>query len=299
MDNPSGHIDVVCFGELLWDMLPGGKIVGGAPFNIAHRIDQLGLSSHVVTAIGRDPLGEELLTIAKQKVNNTSYIQVHDSLPTSVVNIHISTQGEPQYEIAYPVAWDDIRLTDSLISLVQSSRSLIYSSLAMRDPRSRSTLLSLLPHAQLKICDINLRQGHYQRVTIMDMIATADILRMNEDELAMISQWLNLSHLTQQDQIIQLYKIYGYQEIIATLGSAGALSYDGETFLSQDVYPVDVVDTVGAGDGFLAAYITCRLNGLPRLKTLQYACAVGSLTASKKGGTPLIKADEITQLLTL
>lgn len=291
------NVDLVCFGELLWDMLPSGKVVGGAPFNIVNRADSLGLDAFVVTSIGKDSVGDELLSIVENKVNQSQFIQRHHTLPTSKVEIKVSANGEPNYNIVKPVAWDDIQLDQSLIDLVKLSKAMVYSSLALRDPRSRATLFSLLPYAQYKICDINLRDGHYEQSTIMQMVESADVLRMNETELDMLANWLGYSALSQQDQIITIQQHYNYKEVIATLGSEGAICYDGISFFAQLVFKVDVKDTVGAGDGFLAAYITRKLKGDTIEDALKYACGIGSITASKNGGTPEISEAEIQAMI--
>jgi len=130
------HPRLVCFGELLWDMLPSGKVAGGAPFNITNRANALGLSTTVVSALGDDLLGAELLSLVQEKGNDVTFIQIHEKLPTSQVIIALGEQGEPNYNIVYPVAWDDVILTDEIIRLVQSADALIYSSLGLRDRRS-------------------------------------------------------------------------------------------------------------------------------------------------------------------
>ncbi len=289
--------DLVCFGELLWDMLPNGKVVGGAPFNIVNRADSLGLDAYIITSIGQDALGDELVAIVANKVNHTQFIQRHASLETSKVEITLSAKGEPNYNIVRPVAWDDIQLDQDVINLVTSSKAFAYSSLALRDERSRDTLFSLLPYASNKICDINLRTGNYEKSTIMQMVESADTLRMNETELEMLVNWLGYSTRSQKDQIIAIQKHYNYNEVIATLGSEGAICYDGDSFFNQSVFTVIIKDTVGAGDGFLAAYITRKLKGDIIEDALRYACAIGSITASKSGGTPDISEEEIQQLL--
>ena len=291
------NADLVCFGELLWDMLPNGKVVGGAPFNIVNRADNLGIDAYIITSIGQDVLGDELMAIVTDKVNHTQFIQRHATLETSKVEITLSANGEPNYNIVRPVAWDDIQLDQDVISLVTSCKAFAYSSLALRDERSRDTLFSLLPYASNKICDINLRAGNYEQSTIMQMVESADTLRMNESELKMLANWLGYSAISQKDQIIAIQKYYNYNEVIATLGSEGAICFDGDSFINQPVFPVSIKDTVGAGDGFLAAYITRKLKGDNVEAALRYACAIGSITASKSGGTPDISEEEIQKMI--
>jgi len=228
--------DIVCFGELLWDMLPSGKVIGGAPFNIVNRANALGANAIVISSVGKDELGEEILAGVIAKGNSIEFIGHQDNLPTGVVNIVVADSGEPTYDIIHPVAWDDILITDSVRALIQDSKVLIYSSLGLRDERSREALFSLLPLAQLKVCDINLREGHYTKQTIQRMVEAADILRMNEHELNMVARWHNLETLAPREQIMALARQYNYKEVITTLGAEGAVCYNGQTFYNQPVF---------------------------------------------------------------
>lgn len=290
-------VDLVCFGELLWDNLPSGKVAGGAPFNIVNRATALGLKAEVITSVGSDPLGEELTELVASKGNSTKYIQKHPSLQTSVVNIEVGENGEPHYDIVYPVAWDDIKIDESVVSLVKGASSFVYSSLGLRDERSREALFQLLDAAQLKICDINLRDGHYTKETILRMIEKADILRANETELAMISSWLGLDHLDRKEQMQLLTERYNYKMVITTLGGEGAVCFKDGQWHVQPVFKVEVKDTVGAGDAFLASFIYSYLHQQPIANCMKFACAVGSITASKDGGTPSITPNEIEAMI--
>ncbi len=290
-------VDLVCFGELLWDMLPSQKVAGGAPFNIVNRSNALATSAAVISSVGNDHLGTELLELVQRTGNPITAIQVHQVLPTSVVNILVGEGGEPHYDIVKPVAWDDIRLIPEAIDLVKGSKAFVYSSLGLRSAASREVLFALLDHASLAICDINLRDGHYERSTIERMLDAAHILRMNEAELSMIATWNGSIDQSVRQQIILLHELYNYDTIIVTLGSKGAISYRNGTFVEQDVFKVLVKDTVGSGDAFLAAYISKRLNSYHESDSLRFACAIGALTASKHGGTPIILDQEVAQLL--
>ena len=290
-------VDLVCFGELLWDVLPEDMIAGGAPFNLVNRATALGLNARVISSIGRDIMGDKLLQQVGQKGNNIDFIQRHPSLPTGIVNINIGLRGEPNYDIVRPVAWDDIILNDALIDLVKSSRSFVYSSLGLRSNKSQNTWFALVPYAKLKICDINLRKGHYSLSTILDMMGQADILRMNEDELTVICNWLDFENHDLESTLIKIQKKYGYDTIIITFGSKGVTSLRNGLLTHFHGYEVMVKDTVGSGDAFLAAYIHHRLKNYDEKGCLKFACAVGALNASKDGGTPEIGLDEIDKLL--
>jgi len=278
-------------------MLPSGKVAGGAPFNIVNRATHLGLIAEVIGSVGADDLGDDFVTLVQEKRNSIQYIQRHPTLPTSMSIVTVGEGGEPQYDIVHPVAWDDVRVDDHIIKLVRSARSFVYSSLGLRDLRSREALFGLLPHATLKICDVNLREGHYTRDTIMRMLDHADILRMNEYELQQVSDWLGWSNKDREEQLSKIQSTYDYKLIIATLGGEGALCYHKGLYYRQPVFEVDVKDTVGAGDAFLASFIYQYLQEVSIPECLRYACAVGALTASKDGGTPEINASEIEEIL--
>jgi len=274
-------------------------VIGGAPYNIAHRASKLGLNATVITSLGKDSLGEELLRLVSESGVDTRYIQLHSTLPTGVVDVAVGEGGEPDYTIVRPVAWDDIKIRKAEVELVKGARAFIYSSLGLRDERSCDALFSVLPHAHLKICDINLREGHYRKETILKMLRHADILRTNEFELATICQWLGLDHLDRRSQMKQLADHYSYKLVLSSLGGEGAVCLQGEDFYVQPVYKVDVVDTVGAGDAFLASFVNCYLGGRDIPACLRMGCILGALTAAKKGGTPQITSQEIDDMLSL
>lgn len=278
-------------------MLPNGKVAGGAPFNITNRASHLGLNAGVITSIGKDDLGDELLALVQSKKNNIDLIQRHPTLPTSTVQISIGNHGEPTYNIVHPVAWDDILLSEEIHTAVANARAFIYSSLGIRDARSRNVLFELLEKAQTKICDINLREGHFSKETILRMLDHADILRMNEDELKMASDWLGFSGISQKEQLVALQERYNYEVVIATLGSKGALCYHKGVFYDQPVYKVNVQDTVGAGDAFLAGFVTQYLADNSIVECLKFGCATGALTASKAGGTPDIHTEDVYSMM--
>lgn len=282
---------------MLWDVLPEGKVAGGAPFNIVNRATHLDLNACVISSIGNDALGDELLHLVASKENNTSLIQRHTSLPTSTVQISIGNHGEPTYTIVHPVAWDDIKIDAEIKKNVAGAKAFIYSSLGLRDERSRNALFELLEVAQTKICDINLRAGHFSKETILKMMDHADILKMNEDELLMVCDWLALGTMSIQDQLVALQEKYQYDAVIVTIGSKGALCYQRGVLYEQPVFPVDVKDTVGAGDAFLAGFVSQYLAEQPMDYCLQFGCATGALTASRAGGTPEIKIHEILNLM--
>lgn len=278
-------------------MLPSGKVAGGAPFNIVNRANALGTKSIVISSVGNDMLGDELVDLVQQKGNSTDLIQRHPCLATSTVEIHLGDDGEPFYNIVAPVAWDDIPCNQSICEHVSNSKAFVYSSLGLRDERARKSLFDLIHVAALKVCDINLRDGHFEKETIFKMLEHADILRMNEHELNMISNWLELKSETEEDRLAEIGAKYNYSLVIATLGPKGALVYSAGQFIRQQVFKVKVADTVGSGDAFLAAFLVKYLKNKTLAECLRFACAVGALNASKPGGTPIISDSEIELML--
>ncbi len=290
-------VDLVCFGELIWDILPSGRVAGGAPFNIINRATALGLNAHLIGSVGNDELGNEFLDLIRLRGISTGFIQVHNHLPTSKVTVSVDENGEPGYHFLSPVAWDDILLTEENVQLVARSKAFVYSSLALRDERSREVAFALLPHASLKICDVNLRTGQYEPSTIMRMVKAADILRMNEFELSRVAEWHGITSSDIRDQMSALDELYQFKCIISTLGSEGAVGLHQGNWVQQPVFKVNVVDTVGSGDAFLASFIFQYLQNADMEDALRFACAVGAITASKKGGTPDISFRDIEEML--
>jgi fructokinase len=288
--------NIVCFGEVLWDLLPSGKIAGGAPMNVAVHANQLGLNAIMISAVGDDELGKGILSFLLSRGLSVENIQKNE-YQTGIVEVTLDAKGSPSYAIIETVAWDFIRLTELAKSTIQAADALVFGSLALRNEISKQSLLQLLTDAKLKILDINLRKPFYTSELTDELLRVADIVKVNDDELKMICSWYGQSGNEIQNASF-LKERYQLRGIIVTRGANGAFFIDekNEMFEHQG-FKVAVNDTIGSGDSFLAAFITKWLNGETPAETLKYACAVGAFVATQKGATPVISEEDILKIM--
>ena len=246
---------IVGMGEALWDVLPEGKKIGGAPANFAYHVSQFGFDSRVVSAVGNDELGDEIMSVFKEKKLNTQIERV--DYPTGTVQVTLDAEGVPCYEIKEGVAWDNIPFTDELKRLALNTRAVCFGSLAQRNEASRATInrfLDTMPEidGQLKIFDINLRQDFYTKEVLRDSFQRCNVLKINDEELVTIS------------------RMFGYP---------GVVSF-------QETPKVPVADTVGAGDSFTAAFCASILNGKPVPEAHKLAVEVSAYVCTQSGAMP-------------
>lgn len=278
--------NVVCFGEVLWDKLPSGKKPGGAPMNVAYHLRQLGMNSKIVSRVGKDPLGEELLNFLTRIGLSTDNVQVDPEHDTSQVIATASPSGEMSYDIVSPVAWDFIDYDERTVNEVKNADMFVYGSLVARNEHTRDSLYKLIEHAQLKLFDVNLRAPHYEFSTINDLLEAADIVKMNEHEIVFIGNWLGSSSDNEQKLVELIQTRYQIREIILTKGADGASYYTLNERYDYKAYPVMVKDTIGSGDSFLAAFIRQKLLNFPVEEMLDFASALGAFVTSHAGANP-------------
>lgn len=276
---------IVCFGEVLWDMLPSGKIAGGAPMNVAYHLTQLGHPTTMISRIGQDDLGAELMDFLHQKSIESALVQVDKQLPTSTVAVTLNDKGQPRYEIVGPVAWDNIQCTKQNQKAVTESQLLVFGSLAARSEITRQTLFQLLEKAKFKVFDVNLRPPFYNRNLLEHLLRQADIVKMNDEELEIISSWHG-EQLREQEALKIILATYELQGIIMTKGADGAVYLNHTDYFEQLGFSVTVQDTIGSGDAFLAGFISQLMAGKTPVEQLEFACATGAYVATQKGGTP-------------
>lgn len=290
---------VICYGEILWDVLPTGEVPGGAPMNVAYHLNKLGHPPIVITRIGDDDRGVKLIELLKGKNIATKYIQLDKMLPTGVVYATPNERMEMQYDIVAPVAWDVIEWNDELKSIFTDDTYFVFGSLIARNLTSRDTLFKLLDIAKNKVLDINLRPPHYDNKLLNDLLEKADIVKMNHEELNFISGWFNSSATSDEEKIALVRKKYDLDAVIVTKGGDGAIiSVDGKTY-SHPGFKVIIQDTVGSGDSFLAAILTGLIEGGDPAEMLEFACAVGALVTSRKGGWPAYDPADIQKIIKL
>ena len=283
---------ITCFGEILWDVLPTSKQPGGAPMNVAADLRNFGLNAQLISRVGSDDLGRELLDFLSQKGIPTELIQTGQTHLTGVAKANISDSNEVTYKILQPVAWDYIQLEPGLIEAVQQSELFVYGSLAARSLQTHETLLALLAVASRKVFDVNLRAPHYERETVEALLYQADIAKLNEHELVELSGWYGHEPDLQQ-AMQQLRDRYTLDTLCVTLGEKGAALLDATGFTLQGGFQVEVADTIGSGDAFLAAFLYKTLQGETPRKTLQFACATGAYVATQHGATPAFSEETI------
>lgn len=285
---------VVGMGEVLWDILPEGKKIGGAPANFAYHVSQFGLQSCVVSAIGNDVLGKEIIENLTSKGLNHLIEEV--PYPTGTVQVVLDQDGIPQYEIRENVAWDNIPYTDSLESLAKKTKTVCFGSLAQRNVVSRNTItrfLDIVSHNEdpLIVFDVNLRQGFYNKDILCDSMERCNILKINDEELVTVSRMFGYPGIDLQDKCWILLGKYDLKMLILTCGINGSYVFTPGHVSFQPTPKVDVEDTVGAGDSFTAAFIANILKG--RSVSEAHSCAVrtSAFVCTRKGAMPLLPAE--------
>jgi len=288
---------ITAFGEILWDNLPTGKVLGGAPVNLLTHLAALGADCSVISCCGNDADGAALREAIRRKHVAIDFIQTDPQLATSQVLVQLNDEGCAHYDIVYPCAWDKIQAGEAAKTRVAQSDVFIFGSLSVRDAVSRQALAELLPHASFKIFDVNLRPPHYQLAHLSDMMRQADFIKLNDDELHEIATALGSPYRSIEQNIRFIAEHTHTRQICVTLGKHGALYFcDGELFAHYG-YRVTVADTVGAGDSFLAGFIHQYLQRKPPQEILAFACTLGSLVASRHGATPEVSLAEIEAMM--
>jgi len=288
---------IVCFGEVLWDIFPTHKKIGGAPLNVALRLQTFENEVALISCLGDDKLGNELLLELQKYRISSLYIQKIKTYKTSTVSISLDKNGSASYFINHPCAWDNIQINDKLNTLVKSSEAFIFGSLIARSNTSRNTLLKLLTFSKLSVFDVNLRPPHYDINSIQVLMNAANFIKFNDDELKEISMSLGYQSASIEQTILFIAKKTNTTSIAVTLGSKGAILFYEERFFYCKGYQVEVADTVGSGDSFLATLIDVLLKGKDAQLAIDKACAVGALVAKNKGANPLISDTEINAIM--
>ena len=288
---------IICFGETLWDMLPSGAVPGGAPMNVAIRSKSFGLDASIISKVGNDKLGNGLIDFLKKKEVNTSLLQIDEEFPTGIVDVLIDSKGIATYDIKYPSAWDKIELTEAAIKKVKEAEAFIFGSLACRDHLSRQTLLELIKYAKFKVFDVNLRPGFFDLALIKQLMEDSDLVKLNDEEIATLAIQLGSKSNDLFENIAFLHSKLHINTICITRGEKGAVLFKEGKFYSNNGLIVNVADTVGSGDSFLAALIFKLRTNNNYQQALDFACAVGIIVATKTGANPEISARDIEAIM--
>ena len=277
---------IVGIGEILWDIFPDRKALGGAPTNFAYHCQQLGHEAYSVSAIGRDALGQEIEELLKTLPLNT--LLQHNDYPTGTVSVTLNATGSPSYKINEQVAWDAIEFTPELEALAKRTDAVCFGSLAQRSPISRRTIgrfLAAMPIGSVKVFDVNLRLDYYTREIIENSLEQATILKLNDEEIITVGELLGVKG-TMADIARQLTSHYKLEALILTRGAKGCHVFlpSGSVF-----YPsahVEIADTVGAGDSFTAGFISALLAGKNTLESMALATRVAAHVCQHHGAMP-------------
>lgn len=286
-----------CFGEVLWDIFPDHEKIGGAPLNVALRLNSFDGPVAMISAVGNDDLGRELIKFLDQNNLTSEFVQIDNEHPTGKVNVTLDAKGSATYEIKYPASWDFIGLNDKNLKLVQNSKVFIYGSLICRNAVSKQTLYKLIEHANFKVFDVNLRAPFYSFELLHELMLKADFVKFNDEELDLIAKNLKSGYDTIENNVAFIAQKFNLSHICVTRGGDGAVLWINGQFYFNSGYSITVKDTVGAGDSFLASLVYKIINKEHPQDALNFACAVGALVAGSEGANPKISIEEIKRMI--
>jgi fructokinase len=292
---PSGEVEIIGLGEVLWDLLPGGRQPGGAPFNFAFHCRQLGHSAAIVSRAGQDELGRDIRTAIHRLGLADTFVQQDDRHPTGTVRVEVGADGQPTFTITPDVAWDHLAWDGELEALFARSQAVCFGTLAQRHPDSRATIHQALHAARnaLVVFDVNLRQSYYSREVLETSLAASRWVKLNEDELVVLRDLLGLAGHGPSALLADLRGRYGLEVAALTRGAQGCLVQSEDEEVSVAGVPVKVVDTVGAGDAFTAGLLCGVLEGRSLDAAAALANRLAARVAASAGGTPTLAREEL------
>jgi fructokinase len=288
----TSNATAIAYGEVLWDLLPDGALPGGAPMNVAYHLQQWGVKAGMISRIGTDEWGQQLLDFLNNKKIDTHLLQTDEQLSTGVVQVDLDERGHASYDIVEPVAWDNIHSEAAAKTAVKNADALVFGSLACRNSRSRDTLMELIQESSFNVFDVNLRPPHYTKELIETLLQRSQLVKMNDDELKIISAWYSeAEHEIDQMQAIQ--DQFQLQGLVVTKGGDGASMLHASGYYRQGGFPAKVKDTIGSGDSFLAGFLSKHLLQKDIQECLEFACKLGAFIATQKGATPDYSSEQV------
>ena len=301
MIHTANGVPVIGLGEVLWDCFVDSRRPGGAPANVAFQAQQLGCRGVVCSRVGNDRLGDELCEFLHNHRLDTSYIQRDIQYPTGSVTVDVSNSGHPKFTIHQNVAWDKIEFNEGFESIARQASAVCFGTLAQRSPKSRNAIhrfLAATQNSSLIVYDVNLRQQWYQRAWIEHSLKAANIVKLNEEEAPIIARELQIeSDPTSHRALAHAFNTrFDVAITCITRGDRGCLLYAADEEAVGSGIPVEVGDTVGAGDAFTAALTFAQLNRWSLPSSAEFANRVGALVASKKGAMPAL-SEEFSDLI--
>ena len=293
------HI-VVGLGELLWDLLPAGKQLGGAPANFAYITSLLGDEGIPASRLGRDALGAEAIQRLGELALPAKFIQKDADYPTGTVNVEVDRSGQARFEISAPVAWDFLEWTRQWHALAQQADAVCFGSLAQRSQHSCATIRKFVLATRtsaVRIFDVNLRQHFYAAHGLAESMKLATVIKLNHEELPRIMHLFELDHRGEKESAQRLLSLYDLKLVCITRGDGGSLLVSRDECSEHRGFRVKVADTVGAGDAFTAAMVHGYLRGIALTEINESANRIGAWVASQPGATPVPRADGLEQTL--
>ena len=281
---------VVGIGEILWDRLPGGKQLGGAPANFVYHAAALGAAGHIVSAVGNDPLGREIGERLAALNLDHRYLAVNADYPTGTVDVQLDPDGKPRYVIHEQGAWDFIPWSDALRDLAKQTAAVCYGSLSQRAGISRQTIrafITTMPSASLRVFDVNFRQAFFSGTIVHDLLSLSNVLKISDEELPVVSRLLSVDG-SDEDVIRTLMSRYRLCLVALTRGAQGSVLVASEGAFTHPGVRANIVDTVGAGDAFTAGMVMGMLHGLDFNRISDLANRLAAYVCSQPGATPKI-----------
>ncbi len=289
MSNKEQHRAPRCvgIGEVLWDCLPSGRRLGGAPANVAAHAAQLGVAATLVSAVGDDADGREIVAQLRAMGVDTAGVRIARGLPTGRVDVTLDAAGVPAFAIAFPSAWDALSFDAALERLANTADAVVFGTLAQRDERSRRAIRAFLAAVRpecLKVFDVNLRPPFFTAEAVRDSLARADVLKLNETELPTVAEIAGVG--TASDPLRALRELFDLRCAVCTFGERGSRIVSADEDFRRPGRPVEVVDTVGAGDAFTAALSVGLLRGWPLDRSQEWANRVAAFVCTQAGAVP-------------
>lgn len=293
---------IAAFGELLWDLLPNGKVLGGAPANFIYRINSFGDEGTLLSKVGNDKAGREAREALKRLGVSDENIQTDYEFPTGSVRVKIDEKGNPDFNIITDVAYDHIEINAEMMDAFSQADCVCFGTLVQRYGISKNTLRELIHESSdvVKFLDINLRRNCYTATTIEDSLRMTNILKTNDDELLITKDLLGLKQDSLKDLAQEVIEKYNLDILLCTLGSNGAFCLTSDDIFHYDPgYQISLGDTVGSGDAFSAGFVHYYMNGFPIEEALQFGNAAGAMIATTTGATAPISKEEILDFMVI
>ena len=290
-------LKAVSFGEILWDMFPDYKVIGGAPLNLILRMKSFGHNCNIISNVGNDKNGNDILKYLSINKISIDTISVSRKYPTGLVDIKFENKSEVKYSIKYPVAWDFIKNSHSVEKIVENCDLFFFGSLSSRSETSANCLNNLLEIAKYKIFDVNLRPPHFKIESIVRLMNNSNFIKFNEKEINLICEELGCKSTKIQGKISFISSYSKTKNICVSRGSKGAILYTNDKYYTNKGFKVKIKDTVGSGDSFLAMLISELKKGVEPMLSLTRACAMGAIVSTREGANPKIGMNYLNDFL--